>query len=241
MNHDNSSKNVLSINKSQLAQLPAAQFHGDIRVIENEDGIADAIADLRKSDVIGFDTETRPSFRKGQTNSVALIQMSTRSVCYLFRINQTGLEKAIIDLMEDGSILKIGLSIHDDFHNLNRIAHINPKGFIDLQHYVKDFRIADNSLTRIYGIVFGHRVSKGQRLTNWEAEQLSPSQQSYAALDAMACVEIYDHLSKGLFNPDESPYILSPEQEREEGQEQPAPGHTVPSQEECGEKTLPEE
>ena len=180
MNPDFSSGAFLSINKTQLSALPQAHFKGEIRVVDHEQGIIEAIAELRKSNTIGFDTETGPSFRKGQINSVALVQLSTRSVCFLFRINITGLSQHIIDLLEDENILKIGLSVHDDFHNLNKITHISPKGFIDLQNYVKEYEIADNSLSRIYGIVFGERVSKGQRLTNWEAEYLTPSQQCYA-------------------------------------------------------------
>lgn len=199
----------ISISKEQLSKLPPAHFDGDICVIQNEEQIADAIAKLRENKIIGFDTETRPSFKKGYSNTVSLIQLSTRDTCYLFRINKTGLTQPIIDLIEDPEILKIGLSTHDDFHNLNKIAKIEPQGFIDLQSYVKQFKIADNSLSRIYGIVFGQRISKGQRLTNWEADELTLPQQSYAALDAIACIKLYDYLSSGKFNPETSPYLAS--------------------------------
>lgn len=210
ISHSSPIPTTLSITKEQLSKLPTTHFDGNIRVVQTEEQIAEAIADLRKNDIIGFDTETRPSFRKGCSNSVALIQLCSRDMCYLFRINLTGLTQPIIDLLEDPNILKIGLSTHDDFHNLNKIAKINPAGFVDLQSYVKQFNIADNSLSRIFGIVFGKRISKGQRLTNWEAETLTPSQQSYAALDAMACIKVYDQLSSGLFDPSTSPYIVIP-------------------------------
>lgn len=203
---------VISISKQQLASLPAAHFDGEIRIVETEDQIKDAISRLRCSDIIGFDTETRPSFKKGMSNSVALIQLSTREECFLFRINLTGLTRPIIEILEDPNILKIGLSTHDDFHNLNKIEVIRPQGFIDLQSYVKQFKIVDNSLSRIFGIVFGQRISKAQRLTNWEAQTLSPSQQSYAALDAIACIKIYEYLASGKFNPKDSPYIVCPEE-----------------------------
>lgn len=190
--------------------MPTAHFNGNICVVDSEDEINEAISQLRKSDIIGFDTETRPSFRKGCSNFVALIQLSTRDTCYLFRINRTGLSQQIIDLLEDPNITKIGLSTHDDFHNLNKITKLSPQGFVDLQSYDKQFNIADNSLSRICGIVFGQRISKGQRLTNWEAETLTPSQQSYAALDAMACIKVYDHLASGKFDPDTSKYLVNP-------------------------------
>ena len=140
MNSDISSKAVITISKQQLSQLPLANFSGEIRLIEDEEGVAAALSELRKADVIGFDTETRPSFRKGRTNTVSLIQLSTREVCYLFRINHFGLDRRIIDILEDPDITKIGLSIHDDFHNLNKICHIEPKGFIELQNFVKNTR-----------------------------------------------------------------------------------------------------
>lgn len=213
MNSYMSSQALVTISKQQLSVLPAAQFNGELRLVEDEEEIKDAIDKLRESDIIGFDTETRPTFRKGQSNTVSLIQLSTRKTCYLFRINHVGLAKPIVDLLEDPSIKKIGLSIHDDFHNLNKIMEIHPEGFIELQNYVKKFRIADNSLTKIYAIIFGKRISKGQRLTNWEADQLTSSQQAYAALDAMACVEIYDHISAGLFDPAQSPYLTFPEED----------------------------
>lgn len=192
-----------------LAALPAAHFSGEAIVIDKLENVAPAIAELRNSKIIGFDTETRPSFKKGHLNTVALIQLATHSKCFLFRINIIGLPKPVVDLLEDKDVLKIGLSTHDDFHNLNKIGPISPQGFVELQNYVKEFRIADNSLTRIYGILFGHRVSKGQRLTNWEAETLTTAQQNYASLDALACIKIYEYLKSGAFNPAESPYLTT--------------------------------
>lgn len=208
MDTDSKPNTKITISKTQLAALPAAHFLGEIVIIDTPDGIENAVGMLMQSDIIGFDTETRPSFKKGQSNVVSLLQLSTRSVCFLFRLNHTGLPQCLIDLLQDPGKLKIGLSIHDDFHNLNKIAKIEPAGFVDLQTYVKNFKIADNSLSRIYGILFGQRISKGQRLTNWEAEHLSPSQQAYAALDAMACIKIYDFLSSGCFDSENSKYLV---------------------------------
>ncbi len=198
---------IVSISKEELAALPAAAYQGNIILIDTEEGVANAVNALSQETVIGFDTETKPSFKRGQSNKVALLQLATRSSCYLFRLNRIGIAEPIIRLLENESILKIGLSIHDDFHNLNKIHKITPGGFIDLQQFVKKFMIADNSLSRIYGILFGQRISKGQRLTNWEADELSLHQQGYAALDALACIQIYDHLNSGKFNPCESPHL----------------------------------
>lgn len=212
MSASHSDSFTLSISKQELAELPRASFRGTIRLIETEAEIGAAVGELRAAaGVIGFDTETRPSFRKGQSHLVSLLQLSTRSCCFLFRLNKTGLTTPLIDLLNDANITKVGVSIHDDFHNLGKLAEIAPDGFIELQQFVKDFRIADNSLSRIYAILFGQRISKGQRLTNWEADELTPHQQAYAALDALACVEIYEALTSGSFRPEESPFIKYPE------------------------------
>ncbi|MDE7108374.1 MAG: 3'-5' exonuclease domain-containing protein 2 [Muribaculaceae bacterium] len=202
---------IVTIPKEKLAALPTTHFEGEIIVIDKAEQVEEAVNVLRQETIIGFDTETRPSFRKGHLNKVALVQLSTHTRCYLFRINLIGLVQPLIDILEDESILKIGLSTHDDFHNLNKLQIIQPAGFVELQNYVKEFRIADNSLAKIYAILFGLRVSKGQRLTNWEAETLTSAQQHYAALDAKACIQIFEFLKSGAFVPEDSPYLTVPE------------------------------
>lgn len=197
----------ITISKEELSELPAATFNGRIVVIDSEDKIKEAADYLSKESCIGFDTETKPSFKKGQINNVALLQLSTHTVCFLFRLNVIGLPNCIKDILENEKITKIGLSIHDDFHNLNKLYPFSPAGFIELQNFVKQYHIADNSLSRIYAIIFGERISKGQRLSNWEAGELSIHQQCYAALDAMACISIYDKLASNGFNPLDSEYI----------------------------------
>ena len=116
------------------------------------------------------------------------------------------MREVLKDLLEDNRDTKIGLSIHDDFRNLRKICNIEPGGFIELQEFATRWDIADKSLSKLYGILFGQRLSKAQRLSNWEADQLADSQQHYAALDAFACIRIYQHLARGLFDPAKSPY-----------------------------------
>lgn len=210
-------KKIVSIPKELLAQLPAEEYKGNIVLVDSKEDADSAARILAQETLIGFDTETKPSFKRGQSHQVALLQLSTHSTCFLFRLNHIGLPDSVKDVLENENITKVGLSIHDDFHNLHKMCALNPGGFIDLQTYVKQFLIADNSLARIYAILFGHRISKGQRLTNWEADELSSHQQAYAALDALACIRIYDHLKAGKFDPEASPYfkILPPEEESE--------------------------
>lgn len=196
----------ISISKQQLAILPPAHFPGTIVVVDTAAGIDDAVSYLRKADLIGFDTETRPSFKKGQIYNVALLQLSTTDTCFLFRLNKIGLPEPLRLLLEDKDKLKVGLSIHDDFRNLHKAYPFEPGGFIELQNFVTKWNIIDKSLSKLYGILFGQRLSKSQRLSNWEAEQLAEAQQHYAALDAFACIQIYRYLNDGRFDPESSQY-----------------------------------
>lgn len=206
----------VSISKQELAALPAVQFKGNIVLVETPEGASQALGRLREEPVVGFDTETRPAFRKGVTRNVSLLQLCGKHTCYLIRLNKTGITPEIISFLEDENVLKVGLSTHDDFHNLQRMCEIMPKGFVELQTYVKDFLIQDNSLTKIHAILFGKRISKGQRLTNWEAPTLTRAQQSYAALDAQACMNIYTYLAEGNFVPSESKYYRLKDEEETE-------------------------
>lgn len=212
MNGSDIDKAIVTISKETLAELPAAEFNGKIRLIDEPAKVDKAIAELREADLIGFDTETRPSFRKGVVYNVSLIQLSTDKCSYLFRTNIIGFPKSLMELLEDESKLKVGLSLKDDFHSIAKSCDVNPKGFIDLQTFVKNYKIADNSLSKLYAILFGERISKGQRLTNWESDQLNDLQQAYAALDAYACIKIYKHLKAGNFNPLKSPYLTFPQE-----------------------------
>ena len=203
-------KKVVSISKNELAQLPAEEYHNGLVLVDHENDIDYAAEMLRKADIIGFDTETKPSFKRGQHHQVSLLQLSTRTECYLILLNKVGMPDSIKNILEDENKLKIGLSIHDDFLNLRKLCKIEPKGFIELQEFVKEFNIADNSLSRIYAILFNKRISKGQRLTNWEADELTSFQKEYAALDALACINIYDYLFNGNFKDSDSPYFRVP-------------------------------
>ena len=185
-----------SITKEELAQLPQRAFDGHPVTVINDEQAEIAVRQIREANcLVGFDTETRPSFRKGETHKVALVQLSIDKVCFLFRLNKIGgIPACLKELLEDSSVVKIGLSTKDDFRNLNKWTQIAPKGFVELQDLVTKYGITDKSLAKIYGILFEKRVSKRQQLTNWEADQLSHQQQAYASLDAIACVEIYKKL-----------------------------------------------
>lgn len=183
-----------TITKEEINELPVALFDGKIIVVDNKSSFKKAIFDLKKQKIVGFDTETKPSFAKGVSHKVALIQIATEKVCYLFRLNLIGIPLELEKFLGNKSIKKIGLSLHDDMLALNKRARIYPENFIDLQKIVADYGIEEMSLQKMYALIFKKKISKTQRLSNWEAAELSEAQMHYAAMDAWACREIYLHL-----------------------------------------------
>ncbi len=194
-------KNIapITISKEAISQMEQVLFPGRIIVVQTPEEARKAVSYLSKFPILGFDTETRPSFKKGHSHQVALIQIATEDTCFLFRINQIGFLDSIKELLNNEHITKIGLSIHDDFTMLHKISDFVPQNFIELQKYVKRFNIQDMSLQKVYAIIFGKKISKSQRLSNWEAENLTDAQKKYAATDAWACIEIYKRLRSGKF------------------------------------------
>jgi ribonuclease D len=177
--------------------MPKVLFEGRVFVIYTEAETDKAVEYLMTQQIVGVDTETRPSFKRGMTHKVALLQIATADTCFLFRLNRIGMPESLQNfLMSD--VLKIGLSLKDDFMVLRRRKDVPAEegNWIELQDYVGRFGIDDRSLQKIYANLFGHKISKSQRLSNWEAETLSESQIRYAATDAWACVEIYKCLEE---------------------------------------------
>lgn len=211
---------MLAISKEQLSELPIAEFPGRSIVINTLLDCRKAVRYLLSQPILGFDTETRPSFRKGRMNRVALLQISTFDECFLFRLNLIGFPPELAQLFEDPDIVKVGLSIKDDIHQLAAVTSFQPANVVELQTFVKDYQVADNSLQKVYGVIFNKRISKGQRLTNWEAEKLTEAQQAYASLDAYACLQIYTYLSSGEFRPELSPYV-KPEESSDDQPQHP--------------------
>ena len=186
-----------TITKAEIAMMPKVLFEGRIFVIFTEADADKAVEYLKTQQIVGVDTETRPSFKRGTTHKVALLQIATADTCFLFRLNRIGMPASLQDfLMSD--TLKIGLSLKDDFMMLRRRKnmHAEEGNWIELQDYVGRFGIDDRSLQKIYANLFGQKISKSQRLSNWEAETLTESQMKYAATDAWACVEIYKCLEE---------------------------------------------
>ena len=185
----------LKISKEEIAELPIETFRGDIVVVDHIETIGEVCDYLSSQSALGFDTETKPAFKRGQENKVALMQLSTEDECFLFRLNRIGFPDELGALMSNREIRKIGLSLRDDFAAIRKRSIRKVENFIDLQDFVDQFGIEDNSLQKIYAILFGRKISKNQRVSNWESGVLTPAQQSYAAIDAWACLRIYNYLT----------------------------------------------
>lgn len=182
--------------KKLIGSLPRIQFPGRIIVVITESEADKAVDYLLKADLLGFDTETKPIFKKGCRNKVALLQVSTVDTCFLFRLNRIGLCPSIVRLLETKAVKKIGLSWHDDIMSLKARGEFNPDGFFDLQDHMMDLGVTDKSLAKLYANFFGQRISKREQLSNWEADVLNEKQKMYAATDAWACIMLYREYEK---------------------------------------------
>lgn len=183
-----------TISNDEANALPAAQFRGKIIIVDNDEQVDAMCQYLSEQPIIGFDTETRPSFKTGVSNRVALLQLSSPERCYLIRLCRIKLHNTILKILSNPDILKIGADVKGDIHSLHQLRNFNEQGFVDLQRIVADWGIEEKSLRKMAAIILGKRVSKAQRLSNWESAQLTPQQQLYAATDAWVCIKIYKKL-----------------------------------------------
>jgi len=185
-----------TISNDEVAALPTAEFAGRIVVVDDESKIEAACRDLSSCTVVGFDTETRPSFKAGVTNKVSLLQLSTPETCYLFRLNRIRLDNRILKILTAKRIVKVGADVAGDMRSLHVLRSFREQGFVDLQQLAAGSGIEEKSLRKLAAITLGLRVSKSQRLSNWEAATLTPQQMMYAAVDAWICIEILRRLER---------------------------------------------
>jgi len=182
--------------KKRISTLPLVKFEGKIVVVVSAHEAAKAVDFLLTQPILGVDTETRPSFKKGQQHSVALLQVATHDICFLFRLNYLGLSDDVKRLLEDTTVPKIGLSWHDDVLQLHKRGDFKPGNFVDLQKHVGEIGVEDLSLQKLYANFFGQRISKSQQLSNWECDVFQEKQKVYAATDAWACIMLYEELMR---------------------------------------------
>ena len=182
------------VEKDAIARLKRVVFPGKIVVVVSPEEAERCVDYLLSQRVLGFDTETRPAFKRGEHFKCSLLQVSAEDSCFLFRLNYMGLTPAIIRLLSDETVIKVGLAWKNDLLSLHQLGDFQPGSFIDLQNMVNEIGIEDQSLVKIYANLFNERISKAERLSNWERDILKESQKMYAAIDAWACVKIYNEL-----------------------------------------------
>lgn len=182
------------ISDSEIRKLPLLEFQGEIHVISTLKEIKEVMPIILNSKVLGFDTETRPAFKKGEKHKVALLQLATISEVFLFRLNKTGLSQELIDILANEDITKVGAAITDDLRGLKKLNTFKPGGFVELQTKIKEYYIEQISLKKMTAIVLQGRISKSQQTSNWENKRLSKAQLAYAATDAWCCLKIYNTL-----------------------------------------------
>jgi ribonuclease D len=183
-----------SITVEELTELPLKNYEGEIVLVTNERMAEVAAAFLRQFDVIGFDTETKPSFRKGDVRKVALLQLAAGNRAFLFRTQKVGIPSPILSILSDPDIKKAGVAIRDDLVALQKISRFKPAGFVELQDHARNAGILNFSLKKLCAILCGFRVSKSQQLSNWESDVLTDQQMNYAATDAWVSLLIYERL-----------------------------------------------
>ncbi len=184
------------ITKAEVNQLPLLRYEGPIALIDSEEDYKKALKEIRKAKVIGFDTEKKPAFVKGQYFDVALLQLAIPEIVFLIRLNKLGLRDGITRIFEDPEIRKVGISIRDDVIDLQKMNHFSPKNVFEINDAAANIGIQNQGVRNLTAIIFGSRISKSQQTSNWENDVLHPKQQVYAATDAWICLEIYNKLLK---------------------------------------------
>jgi ribonuclease D len=183
-----------SVTNEELNGLEYRSFEGEIFLVESMAEFYRVLPELDDIRVFGFDTETKPTFKKGRTHLVSLLQLSSSEKAFLFRLNKIGLPPELTTILANPGIIKTGAAIHDDIKTLQVRQCFVPAGFVELQAMVGKYGITDLGLKKMAAIILGFKISKRQQVTDWDAVQLSPAQIVYAATDAWICYELYNTL-----------------------------------------------
>lgn len=186
------------ITKEEVAELELIQYEGPITLIQTEEEFRKEADAMCSQSILGFDTETRPSFKKGKMYPTSLIQLSSPEHAWLIRVSRLGYPKQLLELLSDERVMKVGTGLNDDIRRMRSDFLFEPGGFLDLQSYVEAFKIGEKGLKKLSAIVLGYRISKAQQVSNWDANILTEAQLRYAATDAWICLEIYNELRNTL-------------------------------------------
>ena len=184
------------LGRDEINDLPLGRYEGDIHIIKKHDELLSVLPQLRDEQVLGFDTETKPTFRKGRYNAPALIQLACSHAVFLIQINKIGFDQQLVELLANASQVKAGVGIRDDIRELSKISQFIPSGLVDLGEVAKKNRLGTHSLRGLAAALLGFRISKTAQCSNWSQSELSQQQIRYAATDAWVSREIYLRFSE---------------------------------------------
>lgn len=182
------------ISSEEVNALPIRAYEGTIVLVDSSKDVAKAVSKIEQYSIVGFDTESRPAFIKGESYPISLLQFATPEKVYLFRINILGMNTRIKELLSNKKIIKLGIALHDDIIDLRKLGVSNPCGFQDIHSFIKDKGVINTGLRKLAAMILGFRISKSQQTSNWENQLLNERQQVYAATDAWVCLKIYEKL-----------------------------------------------
>ena len=179
------------ISPEEMANLPIRRYEGEVRLIASSEDLAQAAAAMARERVVGFDTETRPAFRKGESYLPSLVQVAGEHAVWIFPLQRLDCSVPLMRLLEDPGIVKAGVSIAEDLKQLKKLFPFNDAGVVDVGQLAKRQGVQQTGLRNLAGIVLGFRVPKGKRTSNWAASSLTRQQIGYAAMDAWAARALY--------------------------------------------------
>ena len=183
-----------TISKEEVNHLPLIRYEGKIVLVSDDAALRDAVQRLTGESVLGFDTESRPAFRKGESYPPSLVQLAGQDCVYLFQLNRLTDLSPLWDILGSADTLKVGVAIRDDIRKLQEIRPLQESGFVEISDITRRHEITNTGLRSLCAIFLGHRISKGSQVSNWARRELTHSQVVYAATDAWASLEIYRRL-----------------------------------------------
>lgn len=191
MKENKKGETQIYLTRDQINQLPLHRYDGVVRLIGSDEDLAQTIPSLSKEKLFGFDTETRPTFKKGKSYLPSLLQLAGQKAVYIFQLRNLTFPNALIDILSNPKIKKAGVALDFDIKELQKISPFTPASFVELGKLASECGIGNKGLRGLAACVLGFRISKGVKTSNWERNDLTKAQIRYAATDAWVSREIY--------------------------------------------------
>ena len=192
-------KKYKKLSKNEINSLPQIQFNGDVEVLSSSDNVQAAVNHLMNYDLIGFDTETKPTFVKGPLNPPSILQLACIDKVYIFQLDNEILYKKLFSILSNKNITKCGVSVDRDLIELMYLSPFDPLSFVDLGNIARDYDVPHHGLRGLVAMFLKHRISKGAQISDWSKTVLSQSQITYAATDAWISLKLFEAFEQNDF------------------------------------------